>query len=146
MTAPLSPYIAVSDAAAAIAFYVEVLGAAERFRLVDPGDGRIGHAQLDFDGSSLMISDEFPDFGAVGPAAVGGTPVKLHLYVDDVDATVEAAEARGATVLRPTKDQFFGDRSAMIADPYGHLWFIATRKEEVAPEEMQARWTAAMAG
>lgn len=140
--AALSPYIAVSDAAAAITFYVDALGAEERFRLVDPTDGRIGHAQLDFGDASLMISDEYPDFGALSPGAVGGTPVKLHLYVDDVDAVFAAAIERGAMELRPVKGQFHGDRSGMLVDPFGHMWFIATKGEIVTPEEMQARWSA----
>ncbi|MEM7524010.1 MAG: VOC family protein, partial [Pseudomonadota bacterium] len=113
--AALSPYIAVSDAAAAIEFYVSVFNGEEAFRLVDPTDGRIGHAQIAFGDASMMISDAYPEFGALTPDAVGGTPVKLHLYVDDVDAVFAAATARGATELRPVKDQFHGDRSGMLA-------------------------------
>jgi PhnB protein len=87
-----------------------------------------------------MLADEHPDFGALSPPAIGGTPVKLHLYVDDVDAVMARAEKAGATVLRPAQDQFYGDRSGLIADPFGHQWFLATRKEDVSPREMQKRF------
>ena len=140
----LTPYIAVKGAAKAIDFYVSVFGAHEAYRLIDK-DGRIGHAELILGEGRLMLSDEYPDFGALGPFAIGGTPVKLHLYVEDVDATMARAEKAGATILRPAQDQFFGDRSGMIADPFGHHWFIATRKEEVSPEEMQARFAQSFA-
>ena len=142
----LSPYITVGDAEAAIAFYVGIFGAEEKYRLVDPDSGRIGHAELRFGGSTLMLSDEYPDFGALGPESVGGTPVKLHLYVDDVDATFRKALDAGAAELRPVKDQFFGDRSGMLEDPFGHQWFVATRKAAVEPEEMQRRWHEGLTG
>ena len=135
----LTPYIAVKGAANAIAFYKKVFGAKEDFRLEDQ-DKRIGHAEISIGDGRLMISDEYPDFGALAPASVGGTPVKLHLYVADVDATMKKAQAEGAIVLRPAQDQFYGDRSGMIADPFGHQWFLATRKEEVSPNEMQKRF------
>jgi len=135
----LTPYIAVKGAANAIAFYKKVFGAKEEFRLKDQ-DKRIGHAELSIGDGRLMLSDEYPDFGALAPASVGGTPVKLHLYVADVDATMKKAQAEGAIVLRPAQDQFYGDRSGMIADPFGHQWFLATRKEEVSPNEMQKRF------
>jgi PhnB protein len=142
---PLSPYLTVRDAARAIAFYTRVFGAREDFRLSEPG-GKVGHAELLIGDSRLMLSDEYPDFGALSPAAVGGTPVTLHLYVANVDATVALAEEQGATVLRAPKDEFYGDRSAQIADPFGHRWMIATRGEPVPPDEMQRRWTAMLAG
>jgi len=135
----LTPYIAVKGAAKAIAFYTKVFGAKEEFRLEDQ-DKRIGHAEISIGDGRLMLSDEYPDFGALAPASVGGTPVKLHLYVADVDATMKKAQAEGATVLRPAQDQFYGDRSGMIADPFGHQWFLATRKEAVSPNEMQKRF------
>lgn len=135
----LTPYIAVKGAANAIAFYKKVFGAKEEFRLEDQ-DKRIGHAEISIGDGRLMLSDEYPDFGALAPASIGGTPVKLHLYVEDVDATMKKAEAAGATVLRPAQDQFHGDRSGMIADPFGHQWFLATRKESVSPQEMQRRF------
>jgi PhnB protein len=92
-----------------------------------------------------MVADEYPDFGALSPVSVGGTPVSLHLYVDDVDAVALRAERAGATILRPPKDEFFGDRTSTFSDPFGHRWQIATRKEEVTPEEMQKRWAAMFA-
>lgn len=144
--AMLSPYITVKNAAEAIDFYTNALGAQERFRLADPGDGRIGHAELALGDATLMVSDEYPDFGALGPDAVGGTPVTLHVYVDDVDATFKKALSLGATELRPVKDEFYGDRTGALVDPYGHKWMLATRKEEVSTEEMQKRWREAMAG
>jgi PhnB protein len=141
---PLSPYLTVRDAARAIGFYTRVFGAREDFRLSEPG-GKVGHAELLIGDSRLMLSDEYPDFGALSPVAVGGTPVTLHLYVANVDATVALAEEQGATVLRAPKDEFYGDRSAQIADPFGHRWMIATRGEPVSPDEMQRRWTAMLA-
>jgi PhnB protein len=140
----LSPYIVVRGAAKAITFYTEVFGARELFRLTEPS-GKIGHAELTIAASKLLIADEYPDFGALSPVAVGGTPVALHLYVEDVDAVVERALSAGATLLRPVKDEFFGDRAGMLTDPFGHRWHLATRKEEVSPEEMQRRWSAALA-
>ena len=135
----LTPYIAVKGAANAIAFYKRVFGAKEEFRLEDQ-DKRIGHAEISIGDGRLMLSDEYPDFGALAPPSIGGTPVKLHLYVEDVDATMKKAESAGATVLRPAQDQFHGDRSGMIADPFGHQWFLATRKENISPQEMQKRF------
>jgi PhnB protein len=141
----LSPYLTVKDAAAAIDFYRTAFGAVELFRLTAE-DGRIGHAELDVAGAIVMLSDEWPDFGALSPPSIGGSPVKLHLNVDDSDAVVARAVAAGATLVRPVRDQFYGERSGMIADPFGHSWFVATVKEEVAPAEMQRRWDAAMRG
>jgi PhnB protein len=135
----LTPYIAVKGAANAIAFYKKVFGAKEEFRLEDQ-DKRIGHAELSIGDGRLMLSDEYPDFGALAPPSIGGTPVKLHLYVADVDATMKKAQSAGATVLRAAHDQFHGDRSGMIVDPFGHQWFLATRKENVSPREMQKRF------
>ena len=135
----LTPYIAVKGAANAIALYKRVFGAKEEFRLEDQ-DKRIGHAEISIGDGRLMLSDEYPDFGALAPPSIGGTPVKLHLYVEDVDATMKKAESAGAIVLRSAQDQFHGDRSGMIADPFGHQWFLATRKENVSPQEMQKRF------
>src|SRR5215218_5682200 len=106
----LSPYITVKDAAAALDFYREAFGAEEQFRLKAP-EGKIGHAEIRIGEATLMLSDEWPDFGALSPPTIGGSPVKLHLYVDDADATVARAVAAGATLLRPVADQFYGDRS-----------------------------------
>ena len=141
---PLSPYLIVKGAARAIAFYASAFGAKERFRLAEPG-GKIGHAELEIGPARFMLADEYPDFGALSPVSVGGTPVSLHLYVADVDATVARALAAGATLLRPLKDEFFGDRVALIADPFGHKWHVASRREEVSPAEMQRRMDAAYA-
>lgn len=137
----LAPYITVNGAAEAIAFYVEVFGARELFRLTDPGDGRIGHAQLAFGDRIMMVADEFPDFGALGPESLGGSPVKLHLEVEDVDTVFKRALDHGGIELRPVKQQFHGSRSGMFADPFGHQWFVETVTEIVTPEEMQKRWT-----
>lgn len=141
----LTPYITVRDAVRAIEFYVHAFEARELFRLVEP-QGRVGHAELAIGGSLLMLSDEYPDFGALSPAGVGGSPVTLHLYVRDVDATLARAEAAGATLLRAPKDEFYGDRTGMLQDPFGHRWMLASRREEVAPEEMQRRWSEALRG
>jgi len=136
----ITAYLIVNDAAAAIAFYIEAFGAEERFRLTDPHSGKIGHADLKIGDAGFMLADEHPDFGAFSPVTVGGTPVKLHLSVADSDATVARAEHAGATVLRPVQDQFYGERSGLIADPFGHQWFIGTPVAPVSPEEMQARY------
>jgi uncharacterized glyoxalase superfamily protein PhnB len=136
----ITPYLIVKDADAAIAFYIEAFGAEEQFRLTDPHSGKIGHADLRVGEAGFMLADEHPDFGALSPATVGGTPVKLHLSVADSDATVARAERAGATVLRKVQDQFHGERSGMIADPFGHQWFIGSPTEEVSPAEMQARY------
>jgi PhnB protein len=137
----LTPYIIVKGADLAIAFYTKVFGAKEEFRLADE-NGHVGHAELVVGEGRLMLADESPSFGALSPPAIGGTPVKLHIYVADVDGVVRRAEAAGATVLRPVQDQFYGDRSGMIADPFGHQWFVATRKETVTPGEMRKRYAA----
>jgi PhnB protein len=137
----LTPYIIVKGADAAIAFYCKVFGAKEEYRLADDS-GHIGHAELTVGNGRLMLADEAPSFGALSPPSIGGTAVKLHINVADVDAVVKRAEAAGATVLRPVQDQFYGDRSGMIADPFGHQWFVATNKEKVTPEEMRSRYTA----
>ncbi|MDB5970817.1 MAG: Glyoxalase/bleomycin resistance protein/dioxygenase [Hydrocarboniphaga sp.] len=135
----LTPYIVVSDASAAIRFYSEVLGAIERLRFAEPG-GRIGHAELQLGDSVLMIADEYPESGVLGPARIGGTPVSLMLYVGDVDATLATAVAAGATVLREAADQFHGDRSATMLDPFGHRWTLSTHQFNVSKAEMQQRW------
>ena len=138
----LSPYLAVAGAAEAIEFYVKVLGATERMRLDGP-DGRIGHAELELGDSLLMLSDEHPEIGVLGPRSVGGASVTLSLYVEDVDATFATALAEGARELRPIADQFYGDRSGQFEDPWGHRWSVQTNIEDVTPDEM-ARRAAAM--
>lgn len=138
----LCPYIVVKGAKEAIDFYVKAFGAVVDFTLIDPTDGRVGHAELLFGQTHLFIADEYPDFGAVGPDSIGGSPVKLHLAVDDADAFVAHAVACGATILRPVKLEFYGDRSGLLADPFGYSWFIASKVEDVSPTEMQRRWNA----
>jgi PhnB protein len=141
----LTTYITVSDANTAIRFYQEAFGAKELFRLTEPG-GKIGHAELQFGECVLMLSDEYPDFGALSPQSIGGSPIKLHLYVQDADAAIDRAIKAGATLLRPIKDEFYGDRVGLVMDPFGYGWFVSAKKEDVSPEEMQRRWTAALAG
>lgn len=136
----LTAHLIVKDAAAAIAFYVAAFGAVEKYRLVDPVDGRIGHAELKFGDTPLMIADEYPDFGAVSPDTIGGSPVKFHLAVPDADAAMGRALAAGGTLLRPVHEEFYGDRTGLVADPFGYSWFIETRSVTVSPEEMQRRW------
>ena len=141
----VTPYMIVRDAAAALAFYKNAFGAEELFRLAEPS-GRVGHAEFRIGNSLIMLADEYPDFGALSPAALGGSPVKMMIYVPDCDAAVKRAVDAGATVLRPPADQFYGDRAAMVADPFGHSWSLQTRIEEVSPQEMQKRFTKAMGG
>jgi len=136
----VTPYIVVRGGEAAIAFYKAAFGAEEIFRMTDPSDGRIGHAELRFGESVVMLSDEYPDFGAMGPDAIGGSPVTLHLSTKAVDAEVALAAAEGATVLRAPADQSFGERSALVLDPFGHRWMLSQTIETVTPEEMQRRW------
>jgi PhnB protein len=140
----VSPYLVVDGAAQAIDFYTQVLGAGERMRMGGP-DGKIGHAELEFGDSVVMLADEYPDMGYVGPKTVGGTPVTIGVYVEDVDKTFDAAVKAGAKALRPVEDQFYGDRSGQIEDPFGHRWSLQTHIEDVPPDEMQKR-AAAMGG
>lgn len=140
----MSPYLVVQGAAKAITFYQQALGAKELFRLSEPS-GKVGHAELTLEGSRFMLADEYPEVGALSPVTIKGTPVSIHLYVADVDRVVAQALAHGATVLRAPSDEFFGDRVAMIVDPFGHRWHLATRKEDVPYEEMQRRMNAAYA-
>ncbi|MFW5920812.1 MAG: VOC family protein, partial [Polyangiales bacterium] len=124
-------------------FYREAFGASEMFRLEEPG-GRIGHAELDFDGTTLMIADEFPEIGCRGPKALEATPVTLHLHVDDADEVVRRAVAAGAELVREPQDHFYGERSGTVRDPFGHRWLIGHSIEDVSPEEMQRRYEALM--
>jgi PhnB protein len=134
----ITPYICIRGAARAIDFYKTVFGAEETLRLADPS-GKIGHAEISIGGRHVMLSDEFPDWGANSPEAIGGSPVTLHLYVDDVDAVVARAVGAGATILRPVEDQFYGDRGGKLRDPFGHVWWIATHIEDVSNDEVKAR-------
>jgi len=133
-----TPYLIVKDAARAIEFYKKAFGAIELMRMTQQ-DGRIGHAEIKIGDSPIMLADEFPEMGARSPAALGGSPVSVLLYVQDVDAVFNQAVAAGAKVTRPVKDQFYGDRSGGVTDPFGHQWHIATHKEDVTPEEMKRR-------
>ncbi len=139
------PYLIVDGAAEAIDFYVGVLGASERMRMGGP-DGRVGHAELDLGDSVIMLADENPDMGIRSPRTIGGTPVTIHVYVEDADAAFERATQGGAKTLRPVEDQFYGDRSGQFEDPYGHRWNVATHVEDVSEEEMQRRLAAMQGG
>ncbi|MDQ3569575.1 MAG: VOC family protein [Actinomycetota bacterium] len=141
----VTPYLCVDGAGAAIAFYVDVLGATERMRMPAP-DGKIGHAEVQIGDSVIMISDEMPEMGFIGPRTVGGTPVGLSVYVEDVDAVFDRALKAGAKSLQPVEDQFYGDRSGQFEDPFGHRWNVATHVEDVPPEEMERRAAEAMGG
>jgi PhnB protein len=134
----VTPYLCVNGATAAIQFYADVFGATERMRLPGPDD-TIGHAEILIGDSLIMVSDEAPDLGIQSPTTIGGTPVTLSVYVEDVDAVFDRAIQAGATSLRPVEDQFYGDRSGQFRDPFGHRWNVATHIEDVDAEEMQRR-------
>ena len=132
----MSLYICVAGASAAIDFYREAFGAKELSRLVEP-DGKVGHAEIQIGNTVLMISDEYPDYGALSPKTIGGSPVRIHLEVTDVDAFAERAIKAGATLVRPIEDQFYGDRSGQIRDPFGYTWIVSTHQKDVPIEDMQ---------
>ena len=132
------PYLAIAGAADAIAFYKEVFGATERMRMPAP-DGKIGHAELQIGDSVVMLADEFPDMHHVGPKRLGGSPVTLTMYVENVDAVVAQATAKGAKILQAVENKFYGDRAGQIEDPWGHRWSVMTHIEDVTPEEMMER-------
>ena len=138
----LTPYLTVDGAARAIEFYKEAFGATEILCMDEPG-GKVGHAELKIGDSIFMLADEFPDMGRRGPQSIGGTPVIFMLYVEDVDAVVSRAVAAGGKLVKPIKDQFYGDRTGSVDDPFGHSWYIATHIEDVPPEEMERRAAAA---
>jgi PhnB protein len=135
------PYLRVHNSAEAIAFYARAFGATEQFRLTEPS-GRIGHAEIKIGPATVMLADEYPEHGILGPRSLGGTTFSLHLHVADVDRTFAQAIAAGATVVRPLKDQFYGERSGTVRDPYGHEWLLGGHLEEMSTEEMQRRYTA----
>jgi len=139
----LYAYLRVDDCARAIDFYRRAFGATEKFRLSEPA-GRIGHAELDFNGTTLMLSDEFPEFGMQGPQAGGGSPVSLHLHVENADRVVQQALDAGATLAMAPQDQFYGERTGVVIDPFGHRWMIGHEIEKLTPQEMQRRYTAMM--
>jgi len=145
MTAQIIPYLHVKGAARAIEFYQQAFGATEVLRLSEP-DGRIGHAEILIDSARIMLADEYPECGILGPQSLGGTSVSLHLTVPDVDAFAQQAVAAGAKLAKPIKDEFYGERGGKLEDPFGHVWQVMTRIEEVSPEEMQRRYDALLAG
>ena len=134
----VTPYLILSGAGDAIAFYKKALGAEEVMRMADPG-GTIHHAEIEIGDSRIMLADEHPEIQALSPKTVGGSPVSIHLYVADVDGAVERAVAAGAKLIRPVADQFYGDRVGGIEDPFGYRWFIATHNEDLTMDEIRRR-------
>ena len=136
--ASVTPYLIIQGAADAIEFYKNVFGATERMRLPRP-DGKVAHAEIEIGGSVIMLADECPERGAKSPQTIGGTPVCLHLYVENADEVFADALAAGAQQIKPLENQFYGDRSGMFSDPFGHSWNVVTHVEDVSPEELQTR-------
>jgi PhnB protein len=134
----ITPYLSVKGAADAIEFYKKAFGATEVMRLAQP-DGRVGHTELQIGESRVMLADEFPEMNFRSPDSIGGTPVHLHMYVENVDAVVSQAVAAGAKLVRPVQDQFYGDRLGTVSDPYGHVWHVSTHKEDLSIEELRKR-------
>lgn len=141
----VSAYLCINGAADAIAFYTDVFGATERVRMPGPA-GTVGHAELEIGDSVVMLSDEMPGMGNASPKAIGGTPVTMSVYVEDVDKVFAHAVERGATAERPVETQFYGDRSGLFLDPWGHRWNVQTHVEDVSPEEMGRRAAEFMGG
>lgn len=139
----VSPYLIVDGAARAIEFYTKAFGARELFRHVAPG-GKVGHAEVRIGDTVVMLADVHPEVGAQAPAHYGGSPVSLHLYVEDVDKVAERAVAAGAKIKRPVADQFYGERMGSLEDPFGHTWHVSTHIEDVSPEELDRRVAAMM--
>jgi PhnB protein len=138
-----TPYLIVRDATRAIDFYIQAFQATELMRLADPG-GRLAHAEIQIGDSPIMLADEVPEWGNYSPQSFAGSAGHIHLYVEDVDALVGRAVAAGAKVLIPVADRFYGDRGGRLADPFGHIWIVATHKEDVSPAEITRRFEAAM--
>ena len=134
----VTPYLIVKGAAAAIDFYSSVFGTTERMRMPGPGD-TIGHCELQLGDSIIMLADEYAEMDIFGPKTIGGSPVIISVYVDDVDAVFDRALQQGARSLRPVETQFYGDRSGQFEDPFGHRWSIASHVEDVSAEEMERR-------
>jgi PhnB protein len=134
------PYLRVHSTEEAIRFYAQAFGATELFRLTEPS-GRIGHAEIKIGPATIMLSDEYPEHGILGPKTLGGTSFSIHLHVDEVDAAFERAISAGASVVRPLKDQFYGERSGTVRDPFGHEWLLGGQLEQVSTAEMQRRYT-----
>ncbi|MFO0885329.1 MAG: VOC family protein [Pirellulales bacterium] len=133
------PYLRVRDANAAIEFYKKAFSAEEDFRLCEPG-GRVGHAELTFGSFTVMLSDEYPEYGVHSPEKFGGTGSSIHLHVEDIDAMTKQAEAAGAKVIMPPTDMFYGERSSKLLDPFGHEWMLGSQIEKVSRDEMQRRF------
>jgi len=134
----VTPYLTIKGAAKALEFYKEAFGASEQLRLTAP-DGSIGHAEIRIGDSSIMLADDCAEAACRNPQTLGGSSVALHVYVEDVDARFAQAVNAGAEVVRPVQDQFYGDRTGSLRDPFGHVWFIATHKEDLSPEELGRR-------
>ena len=141
----VTPYLIIRGAADAIEFYKNAFGAVELFRFPAPG-GKIGHAEIKVGDSPIMLADEYPDMGYKGPQSIGGSPVSLMMYLEDVDSVFNRAVEAGATVKEAVQDKFYGDRTGTVIDPFGHIWHIATHKEDVSMDEMERRAKAASAG
>jgi len=139
------PYLSIDGAADAIEFYTKVLGATERLRMDGP-DGKVAHAELQLGDSVVMLADASPDMGSKSPKTIGGTPVTIMVYVEDVDDSFQRALDNGASATRKVEDQFYGDRSGSFEDPWGHVWHISSHVEDVSPQEMEKRAAAQMAG
>ena len=137
----VTPYLCLSDAAAALDFYQKAFGATELFRMAGP-DGKVGHAELKIGNSILMMASEFPEMGFRSPQTLGGSPIALMIYVEDVDAFAEKAVAAGATLDKPIENKFYGDRSGSLKDPFGYSWYVSTHVEDVSPEELEKRMAA----
>jgi len=134
----VTPYLIVTGAAEAIDYYKEAFGATELLRMPAPG-GKIGHAEIKIGDSPIMLADEFPEMGYKSPRTLSGSPVSIMIYVADVDTVFDRAVTAGGKVQRPVKDQFYGDRSGTLEDPFGHVWHVATHKEDVSADEMERR-------
>ncbi|HOX25418.1 MAG TPA: VOC family protein [Candidatus Krumholzibacteria bacterium] len=141
----VTPYLILENAAAAIDFYKNAFGAREVMRIAGPG-GTVGHAELKIGGGIVMLAEACAQDGWKGPQSLGGSPVSLLIYVADVDATCQRAVDHGARIVRPVQDQFYGDRSGTLTDPFGHVWTVATHIEDVSPEEIKARMDKFMEG
>ena len=145
MKTQATPYLCVKGAASAIEFYEKAFGAKEVLRLAEPG-GRIGHAEIRIGEARIMLADEYPELGFLSPPSIGGSAVSIALEVEDVDAVAARAVAAGAKLTRPVRDEFYGERSGKLEDPFGHVWQVSTPIEEVSAEEMQRRYDALMVG
>ncbi len=133
----ITPYLYIKGASKAIEFYKNVFGAKEKFRMEN--EGRVTHAELEIGDSGIMLADEHPDIGVLSPKSIGGTPLSIMLYIENVDSVVNKAVAEGAKLKGTIEDKFYGDRMGSIEDPFGHIWHIATHIEDVSPEEMERR-------